>query len=153
MAQTAKTGADTAADNARNATENVAELGKRATGVAQETAERAEDAVRSGAQLVRRTADAAGEMQRQVAHRSAEGTAELGQVFADLLNEQTRHNVETFKALTGAVDWDRVVKVQGEFLRVTLERMVQLNQRYLNVVQSVANAAASTAKDQARKAA
>jgi hypothetical protein len=153
MAQTAKTGADTAADNARNATENVAELGKRATGVAQETAERAEDAVRSGAQLVRRTADAAGEMQRQVAQRSAEGTAELGQVFADLLNEQTRHNVETFKALTGAVDWDRVVKVQGEFLRVTLERMAQLSQRYLDVVQSVSNVAVSTAKDKARKAA
>jgi hypothetical protein len=150
MAQTAKTGADAAADNAKHATENVAEIGKRA---AQEMAERAEGNAREGAQLVRRTTEAAGEVQRQVAHRSAEGTAELGQVLLDLLNEQTRHNVETFKALTGAVDWDRVVKVQGEFLRVTLERVVQLNQRYLDVFQSVANAAVSTAKDQARKAA
>jgi hypothetical protein len=153
MAQTAKTGADAAADNAKHATENVAEIGKRAAGVAQETAERAEGNMREGAQLVRRTTEAAGEVQRQVAHRSAEGTAELGQVLVDLMNEQTRHNVETFKALTGAVDWDRVVKVQGEFLRVTLERMVQLNQRYLDVFQSVVNAAVTTAKDQARKAA
>ena len=150
MAQTAKTGADAAADNAKHAAENVAEIGKRA---AHETAERAEGNMREGAQLVRRTTEAAGEVQRQVAHRSAEGTAELGQVLVDLMNEQTRHNVETFKALTGAVDWDRVVKVQGEFLRVTLERMVQLNQRYLDVFQSVANAAVTTAKDQARKAA
>ena len=150
MAQTAKTGADAAAENMKHATENVAEIGKRA---AHETAERAEGNVREGAQLVRRTTEAAGEVQRQVAHRSAEGTAELGQVLVDLLNEQTRHNVETFKALTGAVDWDRVVKVQGEFLRVSLERMVQLNQRYLDVFQAVANAAVTTAKDQARKAA
>ena len=41
MAQTAKTGADAAAENAKHATENVAEIGKRAAGAAQETAERA----------------------------------------------------------------------------------------------------------------
>ena len=75
MAPTDKPGSEKVTDNAKNATENVAEIGKRAAGAAQ---------------LVRRTTEAAGQgVQRQVAHRSAEATAELGQALVDLLNEQT----------------------------------------------------------------
>jgi hypothetical protein len=33
-----------------------------------------------------------------VARRSAEGTTELSQAFSELLNEQTRHNIETLGA-------------------------------------------------------
>ena len=42
----------------------------------------------------------------EVTRRSAEGTAELGQVLAELVQEQTRRNLETWTALAGAVDWE-----------------------------------------------
>ncbi len=97
-----------------------------------------------------------------MARRSAEGTAELGRAVLDLVEQQTRHNLETLDALTGAVDWDRVAKavdwdhvfhIQGEYLRVSLERAAQLTRRYLEVSQAVVTAAASTAKREAKKAA
>jgi len=80
----------------------------------------------------------------------------------DLTVEQTRQNLETLSALTGtidwdqvakAVDWDRLIQIQSEYLRVSLERTAQLTQRYLEVSQTVLNATASAAKEQARKAA
>ena len=51
-----------------------------------------------------------------------------------------------------AVDWDRVVQLQGELLRGSLDRSAQLTQRYLEVTQAVVTAIAS-ATQQARKAA
>jgi hypothetical protein len=166
MAQTAKTGIDRASDNAKDATDNVAELGKRAVDQANETtrevADRSEDLARRGAQTLQRTANAAGEIQREVTHRSAEGSAEIGRVLVDLASEQTRHNLETLNALTSAVDWDKVAKavdwdrvfqIQSEYLRVSLERSAQLTRRYFEISQSVMASAASVAKRQARKAA
>ena len=102
-----------------------------------------------------------GEVQREVAQRSAEHTAELGRMFVDLLREQTQHNLKTFGALTGAVDWDqvakavdweRVARIQSEYLRVTVERTAQLARRYFEAGQAVADATATAAKKQARKA-
>ena len=117
---------------------------------------------RHGLQVVQRTAEAVGEVQREVAHRSAEGTAELGRVLVDLTVEQTRQNLETLAALTRAidwdqvakaVDWDRLIQIQSEYLRVSLERRAQLTQRYLEVSQTMLNATAAVAQRQARKAA
>lgn len=127
-----------------------------------EATDRAEDVARHGLEVVQRTTDALGEVQREVAQRSAEHTAELGRVFVDLLQEQTQHNLKTFAALTGAVDWDqvakavdweRVARIQGEYLRVSLERTAQLVRRYLEASQAVVTATADAAKKQARKAA
>lgn len=143
MAQTARTEAEKATDNV---TDNAAELGKRA-------ADKAQDTARSGLQIVQRAADAGGEIERAVVRRSAEGTAELGQALTELLNEQTQHNVEIFKALTGTVDWNEVARIQGDFLRASLERGARLTQRYLEVTQAVFVTAVSTASDQAKKAA
>ena len=166
MAQTAKPEAEKAAATARNATDRAAEQGRRAAEqaaeVAREAAERTEDVARHGLHVVQRTTDVFGEVQREVAQRSAEHTAELGRVFVDLLQEQTQHNLKTFAALTSAVDWDQVAravdwdqvtKIQGEYLRVSLERTAQLVRRYLEVTQAVVGAAADAAKRQARKAA
>ena len=143
MAQTAKTGAEV-----RETTENLTDFGKRAT---DEIAGRAQEAIRDGAQLVHRTSEATGEIQRQMAHRSADGTAQLGQVAIELLQQQTRHNVETLNALSGAVDWDRVVELQGELLRASFERLTRFGERYLEVAHSVSGAAVLSARDQARK--
>ena len=52
-----------------------------------------------------------------------------------------------------AVDWDRVFQIQGEYLRVSLERTMQLTQRYLEVSQAVVTQAASVARREAKKAA
>lgn len=166
MAQTAKTGADKAADDVKNTADNVADLGKRAADQAadasREAAGRAEEGIRRTAQLVERSAGAASEVQREVAQKSAEGTAELGRVLVDMLNQQTRHNLETFNALTQAVDWDRVAKavdwdqvvqIQSEFVRVSLDRAAQITQRYLEISQAVVTSAASVAQRQAKKAA
>jgi hypothetical protein len=85
MAQTAKTEADKAVDTAKDATSNVADLG-------------------------RRTSDK-------------------------------------------AVDWDRVVHIHTEYLRVSLERTARLTQRYFEVSQAVLLSATSTVQRQLDKAA
>ena len=166
MAQIANTGAEKAANTAKNATDDVAERSKRivnpAAAVTREMTDRAEDVARGGLHVVQRTVDAVGEVERTVVERSAEGTAELGQALLNLVQTQTRHNLETWTALTEAVDWDRVAKavdwdrvlqIQSEYLRLSFERATQLTQRYVEVVQAVTNSAAGAAKRQARKAA
>lgn len=158
MAQTAKPVAEQASGNAKDATDTITAQGKRTadqiTDVTREAADRAEDVARRGLHAVERAADAVGELQREVAHRSAEGAAELGRVLVDLTVAQTRQNIETLQALTEAVDWDevaravdwdRVFQLQSEFLRISLERTAQLTQRYLEITRTVAASAASSA--------
>jgi hypothetical protein len=166
MAQTGKPGAERALDNAQDRVEDAAERGKRtvdhATDVARAANDRTGDAARYGLHVVQRAAGAVGEVQREVTQRSAEGMAELGRALVDLTVAQTRQNLETWTALTGAVDWeqvakavdwDRVFQIQSEFLRVSLERTVQLTQHYLEVTQTVVTTAASAAQRQAEPAA
>ena len=146
MAQIARTETDKFVDTAKDATGNGAELGKR-------TADKIEDAARSGLRVMERTSGAALEIERAVARRSAEGATELSQAFSELLNEQTRHNIEVFKALKGTVDWDAVVRIQGEFVRSSMEQAALFTRRYLEVVQAVMLSAATATKDEAKKAA
>ncbi len=170
MAQISKSDDDrndkAAADAAKQATDRAAEQGKRtaeqAAEATREVAERTADAARRGFQVVERTVGAAANVEREVARRSVEGTAELGRALVDLAQEQARHNLETLNALTGAVDWarvaqavdwERVSRIQAEYLRVSLERTAQLTRRYLEVSQAVVTAAASVAKREAKKAA
>ena len=90
--------------------------------------------------------------QRETARRSAEGTAELGQLLAEFVSEQTRRNLEVATAFGRAFDWGEALKAQGEFVRESLERATEFNRRYLEIVRSVVQATASAA-EQARKAA
>jgi competence ComEA-like helix-hairpin-helix protein len=106
---------------------------------------------REGLDVVRGAAGAAAETGREAAGRSAEGAAELGRLWVDLLGEQTRHNLEVATALGRAVRWDEVVQAQGEFVRVSLERLHELNRRYLEIVQDMMEAAPA-AVERARKA-
>lgn len=140
MAQTARNHTEKATGNAVDAT--------------REATDKAEDTARRGFQAVRKTAGAALEVERAVARRSAEGATEVGQAFAELAKEQARDNVEAFQALlTWTVDWDQVTRIQGEFLRASVERAAEFTRRYFEVVQAVVASAASTTKEQARKAA
>ena len=172
MAQIATTEVEKTADVAKNTTDNVAELSKRTADVTREAADRAEDAARRGAraedaarrgaEIMQRAANAVAEMEREETHRSAEGTAKIGQALIELVNEQTRYNLETWMALTRtvdwdravkAVDWDRVLRIQSAYLRVSLDRATQLTQRSFEVTQAVMTSAPDIAKRQAKKAA
>jgi hypothetical protein len=121
--------------------------------VAREAIDRTEGTARRGFETVQQTAGAALEVERAVARRSAEGASEIGQVFAELAKEQARRNAEAFRALTRTVDWDQVSRIQGEFMRESVERTAEFTRRYFEVVQAVIASAASATQDQARKAA
>ena len=130
--------------------------------VTRELTDRTGEMVQQGLHVVQGTADAARELPRAVAGRSAEGTAEIGRTLLSLVHEQTRQNWDLLQALTTAVDWDKVVEavdwdrvfqIQSEFARGSLERSAQLTQRYLEVTQAVITATASATRQQARKAA
>ena len=113
----------------------------------------AKSAASKGAEMAEQASGAVLEFERAVVDRSTRGAAEVGHAFADLVNEQTRHNVEAFQALSHAIDWNQVAKVQGELLRVSLERSAAFTQRYFEVLQAVMTAAVSKGKDQVDKAA
>ena len=144
MAQTARTETDNLADTARIAAGNGAELGKRTT-------DQMEDAARGGFQAMERASAATLEIERAVARRSAEGAAEVGEAFTELLNEQARHNIEVFKALRGTVDWGAVVHIQGDFVRSSMEQAALFTRRYFEAVQAVMLSATTAAKDEARR--
>ena len=155
MAQIAKTGAGKATGTAKDATDNVAELRQRAV---DQTAERAADAARHGAETVQRAAGAAREAQRELTQLSTAGTNELGRMFVELASEQARQNVETLRALSRAVDWNWFIKAVDwqqvlEIQSAYLERAAQLTRRYVEVSQAVMTSAASAAQHQAKKAA
>jgi hypothetical protein len=128
MARTARTEADEATDAVENTADKVTTITRGVTGAAFETS-------------------------RAAAGRSAEGAAELGQVFAVLANEQAKHNVEVLRTLTQAANWSEVVKIQNDYVRTSIERAVQFTRRYFEVAQAVMSSTTSVAQDQAQKAA
>ena len=65
----------------------------------------------------------------------------------ELLNEQTRHNLQVAAMFGRAVSWDEVIQVQGEFVRASFERMNQLNARYLEIFQGMMRTTTSAAQD------
>ena len=144
-------------NEAEKATDNVAELGKRAadrgTDVAREAIDRTEGTARQGFEYTQRTAGAALEVERTVARRSAEGATQISQAFAELVKEQARHNVAVLQALSRTVDWDGVAQVQSDFVRTSVERAAAFTRRYFEVVQAVTASVVSTAQEHTRKAA
>jgi hypothetical protein len=161
MPKTAKTGADHALNPANERAEKAADV---AGSVARRSAEAAQHraetgarmtsiAAHSGLQVVERATEVAGAARRETARQSAESTTELSQLLVELVNEQTQRNLEALTALSQVVEWGRVFQVQSEFMHASVVRMCRLNGRYLEIVQDVMRATASTAGDQAKKAA
>ncbi|MFL5333685.1 MAG: phasin family protein [Geminicoccaceae bacterium] len=106
--------------------------------VAETTTEATAEAARGGLQMVRRSTAAAD----QATRRSAAGIGELGQGLTELVHEQTRHNAATLMALGEAINWQRLFRIQSEYMQVSLERTAGLAQRYLDASQAVLTAAA-----------
>jgi hypothetical protein len=177
VAETGKQTVDQAVEIGKNAADQVAEVSLRTAGhaaevgkhaidraseVTHELADRADNVVQQGLQLVQGTAGAARELPREVARRSTEGTAEIGRTILNLAHEQSRQNLQILSALIAAIDWDkavqavdweRVIQLQGELLHGSLDRSAQLTRRYLEVTQTVMTATALVTRQQARKAA
>ena len=157
MAQIARTEADKATNPAKNASDNVAELGKRATDkaaaeVTRELTSQVENVARSGFQSVRQAADAAAEVERKTARRAGDGVAEINQSLVELLTDQTKHNVQLFQALAQPANWRKGPQLQSEFLRTSFQRAAQFTRRYVEVGQAVMTSALPTAPGQAKKA-
>jgi len=112
---------------AEAATRSTAEAGARVTSIA---------AARSGLETIQRTARTATEAGQETMSRATQGTTDLGQMLTELWKEQTRHNLEAMTAFSRAVNWAEVIRVQGQFVRASFERMTQMNRSYLKIVQS-----------------
>jgi phasin family protein len=127
MARTARTEADEAIGVTENVTDKVTSITRDVTGTVFEKG-------------------------RAAAGRSTEVAAELGQVFANLVNEQAKHNVEVLRTLTQAANWGEVVKIQNDYVRTSIERAVQFTRRYFEVAQAVMSSTTSVVQDRAQKA-
>ena len=119
---------------------DVAAFGRRA-------ADKGADAAR---EAIERTGDAA-RRGFQAAQRTTAGATEVGQAFAELVKDQARDNVEAFRALAGAFDWNRAARIQADLLRASLERSTEFTRRYLEVVQAVTTSAASATSSATRE--
>ena len=90
--------------------------------------------------------------EREVTHRSAEGTAELGRALMDLVQEQTRHNLETWRRSARRSTGSGWSSSRASSCASAWSGRPELTQRYLEATQAVMTAA-DAAQDQARKAA
>ena len=79
--------------------------------------------------------------------------AELNRELLDLLQQQTRDNVQLVQALAKLANWGQAAQLQSEFLRASFQRTAQFTQRYVEVGQAVLTSALSTAQRQASKSA
>ena len=155
MAQIARTETDNAINPAKNASDNVAELGERTTAKAaeatRESTGQAEDVARGGFQSVRQAADAAAEAGQEAARRAGDGVAEINRSLVELLAEQAEHNVQLFQALAQPANWRKGPQLQGEFLRASFQRAARFTRRYVEASQAVMTSALpTTARGQAK---
>ena len=81
--------------------------------------------------MVERTAEVVAGVQNEVTQPSVPDASAFGQAFLELLQEQGRENLEAMSALSRAQGLDEVIRLQGAYLRGTLERMTELNRRWL----------------------
>jgi hypothetical protein len=140
---------------ARQVAETAGAIGRESTDAAREAAsagaQAATNVARGGLQLLQRTADAAGEVERDVLERSTQGVTQLSELFVDLIGAQSRHNVETLAALTRAVRYDALIEIQRDFLRASMERMAEFSRRYFEMTQQVMSYAVAATPDRDRR--
>lgn len=135
MPQTAKTEIEAAVGKAVS---NVATMrrraGAKAAAAAVDTAEQVDAAMAEGAQALQAAVDHAIDGSRALGRESISGVSEIGQVFTELADEQGRHGFETFRALVSTVDWDQAATIQADFVRTSVERVLEFWRRYLEVL-------------------
>jgi hypothetical protein len=97
----------------------------------------AQDALKPGADVVGEsvkraisTAEIAAEDQYETARRSAADTTEIGQMFVELINQQTRHAMDTAAVFGRAVNWMDIAEAQRNFIVGSFARISQINASY-----------------------
>ena len=153
MAQLAAQETEEAVDTTKHAVGNALDLRERSVKWAADYTYKASDNAKKAGGLSSQAIHQSGEVQRAVAQRSAEGTAELGTALVDLVGAQAQHNLDALSALIRVMDWGAVTEIQKAYLRASFERAAELAQRYLEVTQSVIGSAAAVTTEQASKAA
>jgi hypothetical protein len=93
------------------------------------------DAARDAVERTQATAAAVLADRGEVALRSSEAATKSGQMYLDLLAEQTRHGFETATALTRMIDWTEIFAAQRDFFTASLERSQRLNESYREMMQ------------------
>jgi hypothetical protein len=149
MAQIARPEAAKAADTARNARNEVADLGKKIT---DQAADQAERVARGGFQSARQAVDVGAEVGQKLADRAEAGMTEINHSLVELLNQQARDNVQLFQTLAQPTNWGKATHLQNEFLRASWQRAAQFARRYVEVSQAAMISVLSIAPTQARKA-
>ena len=132
----------------RVATEQTADLATAAVKAGVEMADRAAETIRTmagaGVESAKQGTDAvvrsigkvaatAKTKQPQLTQPAVPDGTPFGQIMLELLREQGQENVKTMSALTSARRLDQVVEIQREYLRGTMERMADLNRRWLEL--------------------
>jgi ABC-type transporter Mla subunit MlaD len=107
------------------------------TRIARATAKAGADAARESLQLAQGATEAAAHRVTDVAEdlggttrKLAEESPEFGRDFAELLGEQTRHNVDTLNAFARAVNWTEVAQAQSRLIAGSFLRFSQFSARY-----------------------
>ncbi len=153
MPQTAETAIEAAVGEAVS---NVATMrrraGAKAGAAAVEAAGQVEAALAEGGQPPQAAVETAIDGSRTLGRQSISGANEIGQVFAELADEQGRHGFETFRALVSTIDWNQAAIIQGDFVRTSAERMMEFWRRYLEIVLATQTACASLVTDAAARA-
>ena len=130
---------DAAEATLRAGTEQAADLvaatvqgGAEATGSAAEAWVRSADhGARVGLQAVERATEAAAGAPGEPLQRSAQDASAFGRAFLELLQEQGQENLAAMTELSRAKGLEEVIRIQGGYLHGTLERMTELNRRWL----------------------
>lgn len=107
------------------------------TRFARATANAGADAARESAQVAQSASEAVAQRATEVAEdlygttrKLAEESPEFGRDFAELLGEQTRHNVDTLSAFARAVNWTEVAQAQSRLIAGSFLRFSQFSARY-----------------------
>jgi hypothetical protein len=107
------------------------------TRVARATAEAGADVARESVQLAQNATEVLAQRATDVAEdlsgttrQLAEGSPEVGRVFADLLGDQTRQGMDTLSAFARAVNWTDVAQAQSKLIAGSFLRFSQFNARY-----------------------
>jgi hypothetical protein len=107
------------------------------TRIARGTANAGADAARESVQVAQSATEAVAQRATEVAEnlygttrKLAEESPEFGRDFAELLGEQTRHNVDTLSAYARAVNWTEVAQAQSKLIAGSFLRFSQFSTRY-----------------------
>lgn len=108
-----------------------------AEAVAQTATRATAETARRGAEITATVVADAGRAQRAVAQQAGEGAAEISRALIDLVTEQSQHNLQVLGAFGRVMHWEDFLRLQGEYLQASLDRLARFNHSYLELARRV----------------